>query len=107
MKCVTSDNTHDIIIIIGMSRFACIAPSEDQRNVVVHEMDGRTCFKTCKNISQGTELLVWPEVQNEPVKNKVMNITEELCKKEEAQRARQDEPLKPGYVTHCSEGKGR
>ncbi|XP_053472430.1 zinc finger protein 408 [Ictalurus furcatus] len=71
-------------------RFACSAPSEDQRNVIVHEVDGKPCFRTCKDISQGTELLVWPEDQNfpnEPVKNKVVTITEELSKQETPQRA--------------------
>lgn len=101
--------SHHIIMILGMSRFACNAPSEDQRNVIVHEVDGKPCFRTCKDISQGTELLVWPEVQkilNEPVKNKVVTITEEVSKQEAPQRAREDETLKPGYVKQGSEGEG-
>ncbi|KAF4094436.1 hypothetical protein AMELA_G00014940 [Ameiurus melas] len=91
-------------------RFACSAPSEDQRNVIVHEVDGKPCFRTCKDISQGTELLVWPEVQNflnEPVKNKVAAITEELSKPETPQRARKDKSLKPGYVKQGSEGEAK
>lgn len=97
------------VIILGMSRFACSAPSEDQRNVLVHEVDGRLCFKTCKDISQGTELLVWPEVVkilNEPVKNNVVKITGELCNQEAPQRARENESLKPAYITQGSEGEG-
>ncbi|XP_026802568.3 zinc finger protein 408 isoform X1 [Pangasianodon hypophthalmus] len=91
-------------------RFACSAPSEDQRNVTVHEVDGKPCFRTCKDISQGTELLVWPEDQKilkEPVKNNVVPITEELCKQEEPQRAKEDESLKPGYVKQSSEGEAK
>ncbi|KAG7315304.1 hypothetical protein KOW79_021392 [Hemibagrus wyckioides] len=81
-------------------RFACSAPSEDQKNVIVHEVDGRLCFKTCKDISQGTELLVWPEVVkilNEPVKNNV----------KAPQRARENESLKPASITQGSEGEAK
>ncbi|XP_047674311.1 zinc finger protein 408 isoform X1 [Tachysurus fulvidraco] len=91
-------------------RFACSAPNEDQRNVIVHEVDGRLCFKTCKDISQGTELLVWPEVPkilNEPVKNYVVNTTGELCNQEAPQRAREDESLKPAHITQDSEGEAK
>lgn len=98
-----------LVLIINMSRFACSAPNEDQRNVIVHEVDGRLCFKTCKDISQGTELLVYPEVSkilNEPVKNYVVNTTGELCNQEAPQRAREDESLKPAHITQDSEGEG-
>lgn len=101
--------THNIVIIIGMSRFACVAPSEDQRNVTVHKVDGKPCFRTCKDINQGTELLVWPEVQkilNEPVENIVVTTTEELCKQEASQRAREHESLKLASVKQGSEGEG-
>lgn len=60
----------------------------------MQEVDGKPCLRTCKDISQGTELLVWPEAQkilNEPVKNNVVMITEE---QEAPQRAREDGPLK-------------
>lgn len=85
------NKSHNMVIIITMFRFACVAPSEDQSNVTVHEVDGKPCFKTCKDISQGTELLVWPEDQNilnEPVENNIVMITEA------SQRPKQDEALK-------------
>ncbi|KAK3528123.1 hypothetical protein QTP86_023846 [Hemibagrus guttatus] len=91
-------------------RFACSAPSEDQRNVVVHEVDGRLCFKTCKDISQGTELLVWPEdpkILNEPVKNNAVKITGELGNQEAPQRARENESMKPADITQGSEGEAK
>lgn len=83
-----------------MSSFACVAPSEDQRNVIVHDVDGKPCFRTSKDISQGTELLVWPE---EPVTNMEVTTPEE---QQGSQRAGEDEPLKPGYVKQGCEGEG-
>ncbi|KAI4903815.1 hypothetical protein NFI96_014575 [Prochilodus magdalenae] len=44
-------------------RFACSAPSEKERNVQVHTVDGKLCLRTCKDISPGTELLVSEELQ--------------------------------------------
>lgn len=88
------NRSRNLVIIIIMSRFACVAPSEDQSNVTLHEVDGKPCFKTCKDISQGTELLVWPEMHNilnEPAENNIVTITEEL---EESQGLREDDALK-------------
>ncbi|XP_026888962.2 zinc finger protein 408 isoform X2 [Electrophorus electricus] len=42
-------------------RFACTAPCEVERNVTVHEVDGKLCLRTCRDISPGTELLVLEE----------------------------------------------
>ncbi|KAL6461746.1 hypothetical protein MHYP_G00298910 [Metynnis hypsauchen] len=44
-------------------RFACSAPNEDARNVLVQKVDGKLCLRTCKDISPGTELLIWAELQ--------------------------------------------
>ncbi|KAI5088540.1 zinc finger protein 408 [Silurus meridionalis] len=78
-------------------RFACTASSEDQRNVMVHELDGKPCFRTCKDIRQGTELLVWPEDQDT-----VKNIGEDQCSQETSQR--EEETPTPGSVQQSSEG---
>lgn len=89
-------------------RFACSAPSEDRSNVMVHELDGKPCFRTCKDISQGTELLVWPDAHmlNEPANNTVVTITGELCKQEGPHGAREAEALKPGDAKQGSVEEG-
>ncbi|KAI1895941.1 hypothetical protein AGOR_G00111950 [Albula goreensis] len=47
-------------------RFACTAKSKEEQNVSVLKADGRLCLRTCKDISPGTELLLWPEDQQSP-----------------------------------------
>uniref|UniRef100_A0A3B1JZP8 Zinc finger protein 408 n=2 Tax=Astyanax mexicanus TaxID=7994 RepID=A0A3B1JZP8_ASTMX len=46
-------------------RFACNSATEEERNVLVHKVDGKLCLRTCKDLNPGTELLVWPEQNND------------------------------------------
>ncbi|XP_072527625.1 zinc finger protein 408 isoform X2 [Salminus brasiliensis] len=86
-------------------RFACSALSEDERNVLVHKVDGRLCLKTCKDMSPGTELLVWAEekkVLSKPVELED-TLPENPCKKSTPCRMTEHETLCTGHIEQDSE----
>ncbi|KAL7833879.1 hypothetical protein AOLI_G00288390 [Acnodon oligacanthus] len=75
-------------------RFACSAPNEDERNVLVQKVDGKLCLRTCKDISPGTELLVWAELQevhSEPLELEEKSIIAPESPSKEGNASKEDE----------------
>ncbi|XP_036439890.1 zinc finger protein 408 isoform X3 [Colossoma macropomum] len=89
-------------------RFACRAPNEDERNVLVQKVDGNLCLRTCKDINPGTELLVWAELQEVhseslELEEKSNIVPEKPSKEGTPCRVTVDESLQPGHMEKVSE----
>ncbi|XP_026123456.1 zinc finger protein 408 [Carassius auratus] len=56
-------------------RFACNAPSEEESNVSVLEVDGKLGLRVCRDIQPGTELLLWKKQEQEaPLEKEAMQL---------------------------------
>ncbi|XP_066511301.1 zinc finger protein 408-like isoform X2 [Hoplias malabaricus] len=83
-------------------KFACSAPSADERNVLLQKVDGKLCLRTCKDINPGTELLVWDDHHDfsfEPVEleEESDTITEKISK-EGGMMMSENESLHSGHT---------
>ncbi|KPP79697.1 hypothetical protein Z043_100708, partial [Scleropages formosus] len=62
-------------------KFACVVSNKEERNVAIHSVGGRACFRVCEDIRPGTELLICLEEQRGLAE---LLEQEEVCEAESA-----------------------